>query len=523
MAVALGAVLAGPSSAHAQIGGYIRQIGGVWIDAEGLLRNIQPDETNQLRALREKAVQPLVGGIEQNGELRKISLCRLEAAIAAQLKTGKPLADEIKFLAGLQQIKYVFVYPEQHDIVLAGPAEGWKVSPKGEIVGTNSGRPVLLLDDLLVALRGSEECRESGIYCSIDPTAEGLVRLKALVTQLTKGGSDIATATGEIEETLGPQTITVGGVPAGSHFARVLVAADYRMKRLAMGFEPAPIKGLPSFLQLSKAGRGMRSMQQRWWLEPDYDSVLADENGLAWQIRGAHVRAATEEDVLTQTGARERTGKANPGSAKKWADNMTRHYEELAIKEPIFGQLRNCIDLAIVAALISKEGLLLKADCSLPVLYGHAELPSEEFPAPRQVSTQVSLLQKGANWLISASGGVKLNPWTLLEECKSTTELGVPCGQAEAKPVAENKLVVELSRACECLEAGRQVRLPVAGLTFSLPIRALLPILTASPRIRIPLELVSNLLAEVDSLILLRRLPKIALRSAGFDPGSLFA
>ena len=407
----------------------------MWIDAEGLLRNIQPDETKQLCALREKAAQPLAGGIEQKGELRKISLRRLEAAIAAQLKTGKPLADEIKYLAGLQQIRYVFVYPDEHDIVLAGPAEGWKVSPQGEIVGTASGRPVLLLDDLLVALRGSEECRESGISCSIDPTAEGLVRLKALVTQLTRGGTDIGTASEEIAATLGPQMITVDGVPDASHFARVLVAADYRMKRLAMGFEPAPIKGLPSFLQLSKSGgRGMRSMLPRWWLEPDYDSVLADENGQAWEIRGAHVRAATEEDVLTETGAREHTGKSNP-VAKKWANNMTRHYDELAVKEPIFGQLRNCIDLAVVATLISKEGLLLKAECRLPILYGQAELPIEDFPTPRQVNTQVSLLQKGANWLISASGGVKLNAWSLLEEYKSTTELAPK--QAEAKPAGD--------------------------------------------------------------------------------------
>ncbi len=435
VAAACAVVACGSTHACAQYG-TVRQVGGVWINAEGLLRNIQADETNQLRNMAEKAIQPLAGGIEQPGQLRKISLSRLEAAIAEQLKTGKPLADEIKYLAGLQQIRYVFVYPEQHDIVLAGPAEGWKVSPQGEIVGAVSGRPVLLLDDLLVALRGAEECRESGISCSIDPTAEGLVRLKTLVAQLKKGGSDIGAASDAIEETLGPQMITVGGVPDVSHFARVLVAADYRMKRLAMGFEPAPIKGLPSFLQMSKGGRGgMRSMLPRWWLEPDYDSVLADENGQAWEIRGAHVRAATEEDVLTETGAREHTGKANP-VAKKWADNMTRHYEELAAKEPIFGQLRNCIDLAVVAALISKEGLLVKAECQLPVLYGQAELATEEFAAPRQVSTQVSLLQKGADWLISASGGVKLNAWTLLDECKSTT--GLAPKQAGAKPVGES-------------------------------------------------------------------------------------
>ena len=61
---------------------------------------------------------------------------------------------------------------------------------------------------------------------------------------------DPGTTAANIEQTLGPQQITFSGVPATSHFARVLVAADYRMKRLAMGFEPSPVRGLPSFLQM---------------------------------------------------------------------------------------------------------------------------------------------------------------------------------------------------------------------------------------------------------------------------------
>ena len=46
----------------------------------------------------------------------------------------------------------------------------------------------------------------------------------------------------------------VNGVPADSHFARVLVAADYRMKRLAMNFDPSPVNGLPSYLHMIKPG-----------------------------------------------------------------------------------------------------------------------------------------------------------------------------------------------------------------------------------------------------------------------------
>ena len=90
------------------------------------------------------------------------------------------------------------------------------------------------------------------ISCSIDPTADGLVRLARAMRQRDGAVSDKKLA--RFEEALGPQRITLTGVPQDSHFARVLVAADFTMKRLGMNFEPAPIDGLPSYLDL--LGRG---------------------------------------------------------------------------------------------------------------------------------------------------------------------------------------------------------------------------------------------------------------------------
>ena len=50
--------------------------------------------------------------------------------------------------------------------------------------------------------------------------------------------------------------MTIRGVPKDSHFAAVLLAADYRMKRLAMAFERSPVKGLTSYLQMLKGADG---------------------------------------------------------------------------------------------------------------------------------------------------------------------------------------------------------------------------------------------------------------------------
>ena len=396
-----------------------RAVGGISIDLDGLLSNAEMDDLGALARLRSASLQDIPGELGQLVDMRKISLRRLEEAIAEAQETGKALPDEIQYLAGLQQIRYVLVYPEQNDIVLVGPAEGWKVGPKGVMVGKTTGQPVMLLEDLLVALRSARRAAQGGILCSIDPTPEGLQRLQAHAATLRTIGNPQSTAAG-IEQVLGQQQIRVSGVPESSHFARVLVAADYRMTRIAMGFEESPVRGLPNFLTMvTTSGRGMSNMLPRWWLEPDYDPMLRDADGLAWELRGASVKAMTEEDFLLAAGQREHTGRANP-SAQRWADLMTEKYAELAVADPIFGQLRNCMELAIVAALVVKERLPEKAGYSMSLLMDPEDLRVTEFAAPKAVASQASLLKRGSNWVISASGGVMLNSWSIADRVEQS-------------------------------------------------------------------------------------------------------
>jgi hypothetical protein len=202
-----------------------------------------------------------------------------------------------------------------------------------------------------------------------------------------------------------------------------MVAADYKMKRLAMNLEPSGIGGMPSFLAMMKGSSAAgQSMMPRWWLEPRYESVLVDAEHLAWQLRGGSVKAMTEDEFLNAAGDRERVAKPNP-MTKKWADAMTAHYDELVAKDAIFGQLRNCMDLAVVAALIVKEGLADKAGYSMPLLLSASELPNNQYNAPRQVDSQASVMQKGRNWIISASGGVQIVPWSTIEQLKTDSSI----------------------------------------------------------------------------------------------------
>ncbi len=395
-------------------------VGGVMIDAQGVLTNATVDQTGELKRLLDENKTPLPGDMNKAVELRKVSLRKLCEAMRECRENGKPLPDEIRYLAGLQQIRYVFVYPDKQDIVLAGPGEGWRITESGAVVGANSGRPVLLLDDLLVALQTAREAQRMAISCSIDPTPEGLVRLQAHMKQLQREFRNNSTLNNpqatfaEIEQVLGPQKITVTVVPPTSHFARVMVAADFRMKRLAMNFEPSPIPGFSSFLHMMLIKNSkIQNMLPRWWLEPQYESAARDPSGLAWELGDTAVKAMTEEDFISQSGEKKHSGKANP-LAKKWADNMTEKYSELALADPIFAELQNCMSLAVVGALVAKEDLAQKAGHDFGELTNPGAVSIEQYNAPKQVDSMVSALRKGRDWLISASGGIDINSWAAL-------------------------------------------------------------------------------------------------------------
>ena len=76
----------------------------------------------------------------------------------------------MRYLAGVHKIKYVFVYPDSRDIVLAGPAGDWTTDRESRVVNRESGRPVLHLDDLVLCLRHAANDGENRFGCSINPT-----------------------------------------------------------------------------------------------------------------------------------------------------------------------------------------------------------------------------------------------------------------------------------------------------------------------------------------------------------------
>ena len=109
---------------------------------------------------------------------------------------------------------------------------------------------------------------------------------------------------------------------------------------------------------------------------------------------------------------------------KKWG-------VKIALADPVFGQLRNCMELAIIGALVTKEGLADKSGCALGAIVDSSAVAPEQFHAPKQTPSKASVLKKGRNWVITASGGVQVNSWSIADKAQPSDAPG-PIGDGVA-------------------------------------------------------------------------------------------
>lgn len=398
-------------------------VGGVSIDPAGVVREPSVEAKESLLKELRKTVKNATPEMNLPTEMRKVSLKGLLAAVENAYRNNQgQLPEEVKFLAGLQRIEYVLVYPEENDIVLAGPGEGWTIDSNANVVGITTGRPVLRFDDLLVAFRTVESARTVGISCSIDPTKEGLRNLQQVLGQIRRTRIDPRVAESKMREAFGAQQITLSGIPVNSHFARVLVAADYRMKRIAMALSPSKVRKLPSYVSLLAKSRESKA-NPRWWLACNYEPVAKSADGLVWKIRGQGVKTMTEDENIGTDGERTTTGKTSR-SAAKWAELMTANYDELSAEDKVFGKLRNLMDMCVAAAIIERHGLRDVASCDLSLLYDSQSIVAvEEWNAAKTVAPQFSFIQSRSGMIVTASGGVQVESWDVADRTETVAQI----------------------------------------------------------------------------------------------------
>jgi hypothetical protein len=392
---------------------------GVRVDAQGILQPLlRSEQTGSLAALRAASASlGRSGDARQPSPLRKISLTRLEKHLQLRQAAGRPPTEAMQVLAGLQRIEYVFVYPDSRDIVLAGPAGDWQTDLENRIVSTDSGQPVLRLDDLVVVLRQMTGGGETKFGCLIVPRQEALARLKAFLDQSgTKAQPGPRKQWVEqLRSRLGRQDIEVYGLDPRTRAARVLVEADYRMKLVGMGLEEG-VPGVESYLDSIQILPGQSPPPMgvlRWWFTLNYQAVLASQDRQAFAIRGQGVKVLSENELLTAEGQRVATGESEPLN-RQFAHSFTEHFAAVAQKYPVYADLRNICDLALVGALIRAEDLSGKVGWHMSFFGDPQAYQVELGPAPREVETVANyrVIRAGSkiHTVAGVSGGVRVDP-----------------------------------------------------------------------------------------------------------------
>jgi hypothetical protein len=400
---------------------------GVRVDAKGVLAlAAKTDRDGRLASVTQRARDAALNDdMSQPAEMRMVSLTRLERAIADRLDAGKPVVESMRQLAGLSEIQYVFVHPEQHEIVVAGPAEGWRYNEQGRAVAASSGRPTLQLDDLVTVLRTFSRDGMNIFGCSIDPKPENLQALKDFVAASQARGPLANGQAGrwaqQLQDKLGMQTVSVYGVPAESRVARVIVEADYRMKLIGIGKLDAGSQ-IPDYFSLLASHPEQTSGRidgLRWWLTLQCQEVLSSADRDAYELRGSAVKCLSENEFLNSQGERVHTGDAEPTN-RQFAANFTEHYADLAQREPIFADMDGVFNLALVAALIQHDGLDRQAGWDRGVFRSGGQYVTARYPAAKEVETVANhRVFKGSEVVVQVAGGVKGDLLSQLENSEA--------------------------------------------------------------------------------------------------------
>lgn len=307
-----------------------------------------------------------------SASLRAVSLKILEAEAESCMRRAK-CTEDILLIGGMSKVVGYVVDEQNTDIILFGEAD--------------NGGPPLHLEDFVLALRNAwlkyAELRGNTFYysypsCTIDPEPE-------VFSELEQSGSMIFAPSdpGNMKNSLErwrsvcgkPQNVKVMGIPFDSHFGKVMVEADYYMKRLVDGSVTVDIDGFRSLTDMTldiareaiEKGKpiSMHAQLNRFWFFPGENSFVEDQ-GIA-AIEKSLVQLLTEEEFLTKNREMVGTGRADP-LADKFASDFSLNYDVIAKEEPIYAQLEGLFRFVALAKLMKAKETPTEADIGLGYL-----------------------------------------------------------------------------------------------------------------------------------------------------------
>ena len=301
---------------------------------------------------------------------KAVSLRQISAALAA----GKPARFE-----GMTRLDGYVIDDDNKDIVLFGIVE--------------RGQPELAAADFVVALRsafkrgidpkdGTDYSKRAAI--SLDTNPEVFHRLHEFQTANVDGRRKYA----ELCKT--PQKVRVDGMIRHTRVAKVLIDADYRMKRVGQGLETLPISSpFPGDFEAKirewraqlEAGQepDVPSNLTRYWFTPGHFShAVSDDGGKMVCIDHAQV-VLKDEDQIYKEGVDVASGAVN-AYARAFTCAWTERMEDTYQAEPLWRDMHNMFRNFALSRIMYDLHAFDKADLESEFLLERCELPRVEVP-----------------------------------------------------------------------------------------------------------------------------------------------
>ena len=356
-------------------------------------------------------------------DFRAVSLKVLQDRLKSENEKGY-VSDELLRFAGITRVDGYIVDKANEDLILFGKME--------------TGFRRLYLDDFVIALRNTflkyavrkgDSLYYRAPYCSIEPDLQVTERLKNIGNQILKG-SDSESVEGAVEEwkqlCRSSQSVRIAGIPFHSHFASVMVKADYDMKRLALGCDSANISEFKSLsdMTLEKARKDYiakgtlsvgSSIGNRFWFYPG-EIQFSEHEGIV-ALDECRIDLLTEESYLGKSGKISGEGKTSK-LAENFAEDFTELYNDLAGQRPIYVEFENLFNILALSKGIKFKSSEKEAQIDLGVIlegYPVTRLPvSEYLPGESSVKQFEHAIQKResrqiAKVWIPFCGGVAMN------------------------------------------------------------------------------------------------------------------
>jgi hypothetical protein len=290
-------------------------------------------------------------------QMRALSLRVLQEKLARDGGDGNQ-DNNLRHLCGLSIISGYVIDDGSNDMILFGRVD--------------SRRPPLHTEDLAVALRNAwlKYARVEGdtMYyanpgCSIDPDAAILQELHRAAGRISPGESEEVALIQWSRVCTRPQVVSIMGVPS-SHFAQIMIEADYLMKKLVGGSESLKLDSFESLIDMSMAQAKAAVLQNsnarlsvqsldRFWFYPG-KIRYAEDAGIV-ELETCPVILLSEQEHLHGVKVM-RTGQVDP-LALRFAASFSTLYGRIAEEKPIYYELEGLFRMVALAKIAYHQNL----------------------------------------------------------------------------------------------------------------------------------------------------------------------